>query len=329
MTTPILGMPELAQSQAIPETTANEIARYLEQGAHAFSVKDKDLATPPGSPADGDAYIVAGSPTGAWTGHTGEIAWRMSTAWEFIVPVEGMLAWVQDENKLYVYQPSAWAPFVPAVDLDDITDVNAASPADGEVLTWDDGAGEWVPAPAPGSGGSAGGTVPNGGTTGQVLAKQSGVDQDVDWETPTAPWTVVHDSAVGTVANVDVTGLGGYSELIIVGRNLTASATGQRALQVSANSTWYTASGDYQFITNAGVETATNALAFHATSSALARTLVAHILNTKGSAKVCLNNNSSFIQTVFVGSANAIDGIRLTPGGAGNLTGGNLLILGR
>jgi len=37
--------------------------------------------------------------------------------------------------------------------LDDLTDVNAPSPGDGEVLTWDDAAGEWVAAPgATGSG---------------------------------------------------------------------------------------------------------------------------------------------------------------------------------
>ena len=32
--------------------------------------------------------------------------------------------------------------------LDDLTDVNVPSPSDGDVLTWDDGAGEWVSAPA-------------------------------------------------------------------------------------------------------------------------------------------------------------------------------------
>jgi hypothetical protein len=38
--------------------------------------------------------------------------------------------------------------------LDDHTDVNAPTPADGDVLTWDNTAGEWVPAAPPGSGGS-------------------------------------------------------------------------------------------------------------------------------------------------------------------------------
>lgn len=40
-----------------------------------------------------------------------------------------------------------------ALVLDDLTDVDVASPADGDVLTWDDGAGEWVPAAPAGGGG--------------------------------------------------------------------------------------------------------------------------------------------------------------------------------
>lgn len=50
--------------------------------------------------------------------------------------------------------------------------------ADGDIATWDDAAGLWVPAPV-----NTGG-VPVGGTTGQVLTKQSGTDYDVDWATP-------------------------------------------------------------------------------------------------------------------------------------------------
>lgn len=33
---------------------------------------------------------------------------------------------------------------LPAISLDDLSDVNAAAPTDGQVLTWDNGAGEWI-----------------------------------------------------------------------------------------------------------------------------------------------------------------------------------------
>lgn len=106
--TPRIGAPELVSGQAIPETTVNEQVRYLEQGANRFILKDKELATPPGSPADGDGYIVAGSPTGAWTGHAKHIAFRMGTGWLFIVPIEGTKAYLQDEDAEYQYDGSNW-----------------------------------------------------------------------------------------------------------------------------------------------------------------------------------------------------------------------------
>jgi hypothetical protein len=99
MATPLIGAPELVASQAVPETTVNEIARYLEQGANAFRIKDRDLSAPPGSPADGDRYIVAGTGTGAWAGHDGDIAFYMSSSWNFINIAEGMFFRIEDENK--------------------------------------------------------------------------------------------------------------------------------------------------------------------------------------------------------------------------------------
>ncbi len=47
------------------------------------------LATPPGSPAKGDRYIVGPSPSGNWVGHENEIV-TYNTSWEFTSHFEGM-----------------------------------------------------------------------------------------------------------------------------------------------------------------------------------------------------------------------------------------------
>ena len=62
------------------------------------SVKDKDLNAPPGSPANGDRYIVGPAPTGDWTGHAGEIAVYDSTAptWLFYSARRGWFVYVED-----------------------------------------------------------------------------------------------------------------------------------------------------------------------------------------------------------------------------------------
>ena len=55
------------RSQAQKHVTHNEALTLLDTLCQA-SVIDKDLTTPPGSPAEGDCYIVAATGTGAWTG---------------------------------------------------------------------------------------------------------------------------------------------------------------------------------------------------------------------------------------------------------------------
>lgn len=96
-------------------------------------VADRDLATPPGSPANGDAYIVAASPTGAWVGHTGHIArWSSTvTLWEFYTPLPGWRAHVTDEAMNLTYSGGVWLATVIRSD----TDVALAANSDARVAT--------------------------------------------------------------------------------------------------------------------------------------------------------------------------------------------------
>jgi hypothetical protein len=111
--------------------TAAEIAlSYLPYANRGFwpAVVDKDLGTPPGSPAAGDTYIVPAGATGAWSGHTGKIAFYQSTGWLLLTPATGWTCYVVDESKLYTYRSGAWALAVM---------MTAASPTAGHVLTVD------------------------------------------------------------------------------------------------------------------------------------------------------------------------------------------------
>ena len=74
-----------------------------------LSVKDKDLTTPPGSPAAGDRYLVAASPTGAWAGWANRIAVYIAGAWTSYVPKKGWTVYVEDEGFFYIYSGTAWA----------------------------------------------------------------------------------------------------------------------------------------------------------------------------------------------------------------------------
>lgn len=76
-----------AQLGNLPETVTAFKTRIFATGY----LLDVDLATPPGSPADGDTYVVGTSATGAWTGQDGNLAaYRGATsAWVFFAPQAG------------------------------------------------------------------------------------------------------------------------------------------------------------------------------------------------------------------------------------------------
>lgn len=112
MTTPKLALAEWTGPQDNPDLIANAAFRDLEQGARFYVVKDKDQTSAPGSPADGDCYIVAAN-GGGWAAFAAEdIAYYRGNAWRKFTPEEGVFAWVQDENLLYHYDSSNnWAAY--------------------------------------------------------------------------------------------------------------------------------------------------------------------------------------------------------------------------
>ncbi|HYD15453.1 MAG TPA: DUF2793 domain-containing protein [Hyphomicrobium sp.] len=104
-----LKLPYILAAQSQKHITHNEALRALDAIVQ-LSVADKDLSAPPGSPAEGVRYIVGSSPTGAWAGRGTEIAAYQDAAWAFYAPLEGWLAWVADEDTLYVFNGVTWLP---------------------------------------------------------------------------------------------------------------------------------------------------------------------------------------------------------------------------
>lgn len=105
--TPNLALPYIMPAQAQKHVTHNEALRALDAIVH-LAVQDKDLSTPPASPAAGVRYIVGASPSGAWAGHANDIAAWQDEAWAFYTPVAGWLAWVHDESQLYLFSGGGW-----------------------------------------------------------------------------------------------------------------------------------------------------------------------------------------------------------------------------
>lgn len=175
--------------------------KHIDNFGMHLSVKDRDLATPPGSPANGDTYIIAAVPTGAWAARTaGDLAmWSTAdNAWRFKTPRNGYSAYIEDEAGHATFNGTVWVMDISGAGVPDGGTtgqvLKKVSSTDGDVA-WADDAGlpssgtiGQVLAKNSSTDGDASWVtlhgVPTGGTTGQVLTKSSGTDGDASWQTP-------------------------------------------------------------------------------------------------------------------------------------------------
>lgn len=112
--TPLFGLPDWAAAQGTPWLTENQVKRIIEAAARGI-IEDNDLSDPPGSCADGACYLVAGTGTGLWTGHDGQMAIAVGTnaasGWYFVtVAVEGVRLYARDEDLTQFYRGGWYVP---------------------------------------------------------------------------------------------------------------------------------------------------------------------------------------------------------------------------
>lgn len=107
------------------------------------------VATEPVSPSEGDRYIITSGL------NADKFALYDNAGWVYYDPIPGLLIWSVAEGVFKNWNGSAWVNFDPsdagdilgAASLDQIGNVNAIEPADGQVLTWDETSLEWQPKP--------------------------------------------------------------------------------------------------------------------------------------------------------------------------------------
>ncbi|AJY47581.1 DUF2793 domain-containing protein [Martelella endophytica] len=123
-----LGLPFILPAQAQKHVTHNEALQRLDAVVHLAIVAEAD--DPPASPEDGSCYVVADTPTAAWSGHAGDVAIFQDGLWQFVTPVSGWSAWFADDGTLRCFDGAAWAgPALPAAPSFATVGVNATADA--------------------------------------------------------------------------------------------------------------------------------------------------------------------------------------------------------
>lgn len=89
---------------------AGSLLRRGQEVKTHFIVESRTVAAQPGSPSEGQHWLLPGSLTGGvWGGYTtGNLAAYTDSAFEQITAVEGLSVWVKDENVVLFYDGSAW-----------------------------------------------------------------------------------------------------------------------------------------------------------------------------------------------------------------------------
>lgn len=171
------------------------------------------------------------------------------------------------------------------------------------------------------------------GSEGQVLASISGVPA---WSNS---WTLVEARNPITGANVqDFNGLTAYSEVLVIARAITFGSNDNFAIRVSTDngSSFFTTSGDYQDLGQAGTENASTGVGFHSTAATAARTGHIHIFpfNISSAVKMIIRSaitpgTSVSTGSLFVASSTALNAIRVYSTGANNFTAGTIYVFGK
>ena len=129
-TSPILGLPYIQAAQAQKHVTHNEAVRALDAVVQLMVLRD-DLSTPPASADAGARYIVAAGTTGGasddWSGQEGTIALREGNGWQFIAPLPGWRAWIEDAGTWTVYDGAQWIRPLTRLDAVEGFGLNATS----------------------------------------------------------------------------------------------------------------------------------------------------------------------------------------------------------
>lgn len=105
---PNIGLPLMEAAQAQKHVTHNE-ALVLLDAILQVAIADMAANAPPSSASSGMRVVVGSSPTGAFVGQTGKIAYYDDAGWRFFPPRNGWIVWSTLDTALFIFTGAAWS----------------------------------------------------------------------------------------------------------------------------------------------------------------------------------------------------------------------------
>lgn len=106
--TPRFALPLVAPSQAQKHVTVNEAFGRID-ALSQLTLQSVTETTPPATPVEGTAYVVATGGVNAWAGSDGQLAIVLGGGWVFVAPVVGMRAYIADQARFALWTGSEWS----------------------------------------------------------------------------------------------------------------------------------------------------------------------------------------------------------------------------
>lgn len=101
-----LKLPYIMPAQAMKHVSHNEALQRIDACLHLSIDLTSDI--PVEIPSEGLTCLIGASPTGDWTGRSGDIAFWQDGAWQFMTPRDGWCAWIKPAGMMRVFDDGAW-----------------------------------------------------------------------------------------------------------------------------------------------------------------------------------------------------------------------------
>jgi hypothetical protein len=103
-----LALPLIDAAQAQKHVTHNEALARLDVLVH-LALAAIDVTTPPDAPVAGQCFLIGPAPTGAFSGHAGDIAAFDASGWRFLRPCAGWRAQVLGDGRIATFDGAGWS----------------------------------------------------------------------------------------------------------------------------------------------------------------------------------------------------------------------------